>query len=431
MRHDVPKDELGPMGEAMSDAIQKCVHCGFCLPGCPTYQELGQEQDSPRGRILLMKEVLEGNLPLEEALQPIDRCLGCLACETNCPSGVEYGELISPFRDYARSRRSMSWLERIRRQVVLRTLPYPKRFRLAITMGKYSQWMKGILPRTFRPMLDMIPPTVPASQRVEGLHAAQGKRRGRVALLVGCAQQVLSPGINLATLRVLTRNGVEVIVPSGQKCCGALAWHVGEADAARRTAQENLGVFPEDVDAIISNAAGCGSGMKEYPLLFKGTSQAESAEHFAEKVVDISVYLDQLGIEDPGELVASTRVGYHDACHLAHAQKVRSAPRKLLRGIGNLELVEIGDSETCCGSAGTYNIDQPQLAQQLGKRKADVIRQAGCEAIAAGNIGCLIQIEKHLVELGTQIPVLHPIEILDRAYQGKSLDVLSAGGEAH
>ena len=421
MRHDIPEEKLGPMGEAMTDAIQKCVHCGFCLPGCPTYQELGQEQDSPRGRILLMKEVLEGNLPVEEAIPSVDRCLGCLACETNCPSGVGYGELISPFRDYTNSQRSRSWLERLRRQMVLQTLPYPRRFRLAMKLGKYTRWMKRLLPRSIRPMLEMIPPTVPAPKKLVGHYPAEGARRGRVALLAGCAQQVLAPEINLATIRVLNRNGIEVVVPPDQKCCGALAWHIGESEVARQSARKNLAVFPEDVDAIISNAAGCGSGMKEYPLLFKGTTHSERAEAFSNKVMDVSVYLSQLDLVRPGKSEQKIRVGYHDACHLAHAQRVRSAPRQMLSGIENLELVEIADADTCCGSAGTYNIDQPELAAQLGKRKADVVLNSGCQVLAAGNIGCLVQIEKHLLASGAKIPVMHPIEILDRVYRGDAV----------
>lgn len=421
MRHDIAEEKLGPMGEAMTDAIQKCVHCGFCLPGCPTYQELGQEQDSPRGRILLMKEVLEGNLTVEEAIPSVDRCLGCLACETNCPSGVGYGELISPFRDYTNRQRSRSWLERLRRQMVLQTLPYPSRFRLAMKLGKYTQWIKRLLPRSIRPMLEMIPPTVPSPNKLVVHYPAEGERRGRVALLVGCAQQVLAPEINLATIRVLNRNGIEVVVPPDQKCCGALAWHIGESEVARRSARKNLSVFPEDVDAIISNAAGCGSGMKEYPLLFKGSEYSERAEVFSSKVLDVSVYLAKLDLVRPGKSEQKIRVGYHDACHLAHAQQVRSAPRRMLSGIENLELVEIADSDTCCGSAGTYNIDQPELAAQLGKRKADVVLKSGCQVLAAGNIGCLVQIEKHLLASGAKIPVMHPIEILDRVYRGDAV----------
>ena len=368
-----------------------------------------------------MKEVLEGNLELDQATPHIDRCLGCLACETNCPSGVVYGELISPFRDYARSRRKVSWGDRLRRRLVMATLPYPQRFRWSLLIGRYTRWLRPATPKSLRPMIDMIPDRVPRAERLKELYPAEGRQRGVVALLAGCAQQVLAPEINLATIRVLTRNGVEVRVPKQQGCCGALAWHVGEAEVARKTAGLNLAAFPQQVDAIITNAAGCGSGMKEYPLLFKETPRQEEAAAFAERVVDVSVYLEQLGIEPPAPLQTPVRVGYHDACHLAHAQSVRLPPRRLLQRIEGLELVELFDGETCCGSAGTYNIDEPELAERLGKRKAAVIEQAGCDVVAAGNIGCLIQIDRYVGSSNAKLPVLHPVEILDRAYRGKAI----------
>lgn len=400
----------------MAEAVQTCVHCGFCLPTCPTYQELGQESDSPRGRILLMKETLEGKLDWDDAKPHVDRCLGCLACETSCPSGVKYGELISPFRSELSKRVSTSWMDRLKRWIVFQTLPYPNRFRMALRLGMLTRWSRPLTPRALRPMLDMVPRHVERKQKLRDLYPAEGPRRGRVALLAGCAQQVLRPEINMATIRVLNRNGIEVVIPSNQVCCGALAWHVGAAEKAKSFAQKNIHAFDLDVDAVIANAAGCGSGIHDYETMMAGTELSESAKQLATKTVDISVYLDRVGLVGKPSLTRPIKVAMHDACHLGHAQQVKSQPRKLLRQIEHLELLELKDSTTCCGSAGTYNIDQPDLARQLGERKAEAIRSSGCEFVVTGNIGCLVQVENFLEN--DSITALHTIELLDRAYRG-------------
>ena len=245
---------------------------------------------------------------------------------------------------------------------------------------------------------------------------AQGTRRARVALLAGCVQQVLSPAINRATIEVLVRNGVEVVIPKGQGCCGSLALHTGEQDQARALGAAQFPVVPDDVDAIITNAAGCGSGIHEYELLFAGTGDVEAARAFAEKTCDITVFLDRLGLLDPAPLPQPLTVAYHDACHLAHAQGVTQPPRRLLKAIPNLRIVDIPEAELCCGSAGTYNLEQPELARIIGRRKAEAILSTGAELVVTGNIGCLTQIRTHLAQLGRPIPVQHTVELLARAY---------------
>jgi glycolate oxidase iron-sulfur subunit len=416
MQHRIPLDQLGPHGRAMSDAVTACVHCGFCLPSCPTYQELGEEMDSPRGRIYLMKGVLEGALEAENVQPHIDRCLGCMACETACPSGVEYHKLLLPYRSTTEPRVSRSRAQRLARWLVMQTLPYPKRFRLAVQTGRWTRWLRPATPKTLRPMLDLLPDGLPTAQRLPELTPARGPRRARVALLTGCVQQVLEPAINQATVDVLARNGVDVVVPKQQGCCGALAWHIGEADAARRFARAIFRTFPEDVDAIVVNAAGCGSGMKEYPLMFAGLDDEDGARRLAERVVDVSVFLDRLGFLPPAPLSSPVRVAYHDACHLCHAQQVRAQPRRLLCSIEGLKLAELSDGERCCGSAGTYNIDQPEIAAELGRKKADAVRQTGCDLVATGNIGCMVQMRTHLA--ADAPPVLHTMQVLSLAYAG-------------
>lgn len=418
MRHAIPIDQLGPRGPLMAKAVEKCVHCGFCLATCPTYQTLGEEMDSPRGRIFLMKSALEGELPIETTLPFIDRCLGCLSCVTTCPSGVQYQELLTPFRARAEENRSRSLLKRVQRAMVRETLPYPKRFRLAARAGRLARSVNGLIPRELRGMLSLLPDRLPArAAPLPAVYPAESQRRARVALLVGCVQNVLSPEINWATLRVLAKNGVEVIVPENQGCCGALMLHTGDDARAKQLARRNLRVFPRDVDAIITNAAGCGSGMHEYGLLFKGDPEEGDAVEFAKRVKDVSVFLDELGLIAPPPWPQPLKLAYHDACHLAHAQGVTAAPRRLLRSIENVTLLEIPSGEICCGSAGTYNLEQPEVAEQLGRRKAEAILSTGCEAIAAGNIGCLVQIDVHLRQLNQPRPIYHTLEILDRAYR--------------
>ncbi len=401
----------------MAHAVETCVHCGFCLSACPTYKVLEEEMDSPRGRIFLMKENLEGTLDLENMLPFVDRCLGCMACVTACPSGVEYGELLAPFRARAEATRQRTVLERITRLMVRETLPYPGRFRLAATLGKLGKPFRALIPKSFGAMIDLLPATLPPAQPLPAVYPAEGTRRARVALLAGCVQQVLAPSINWATLRVLARNGVEVVIPPGQGCCGSLAIHTGEAKQAKRLARTNLKVFPSDVDAILTNAAGCGAGMHEYGLLFAGEPEEERAKAFAHQVKDVSLFLHELGLLTPPALAQPWTLAYHDACHLGHAQGVTAQPRALLAKIPNVKLVEIPEGDLCCGSAGVYNLEQPALAQQIGERKARNILTTGAQAVVTGNIGCMTQIQNHLQSLGQPLPVWHTMHVLDWAYQ--------------
>ncbi|ASN81195.1 glycolate oxidase subunit GlcF [Deinococcus ficus] len=424
MNHDIPVLTLGAQGEVMAHAVDACVHCGFCLPACPTYALLGDEMDSPRGRIVLMKEVLEGHLALPDAAPHLDRCLGCQGCVTACPSGVPYGELITAFRGWSEPQRARSPLDRAKRWAILKALPAPKLFSVAARLGQHAKPLAPVLPAALRGPLDLLPERVPAMQPSPAVTAARGQRRGRVALLAGCAQQALAPNFNAATLRVLARNGIEVVIPDGQGCCGAAALHTGARDEALRLVRTNLRAFnPDDYDAILSNAAGCGAGLKEYPVVLHGLPDEAQARAFAAKVQDISEYLHGLlqgGILEP-TLPARTplKVAYHDACHLAHAQGVKAAPRALLRAIPGVDLVEIPEGDLCCGSAGTYNLEQPELAAQLGGRKARNILGTAPDLIASGNIGCHTQIQSHVRRQGSPVPVMHTVEVLDLAYRGE------------
>ena len=417
MLHKIKTEEHGPLGEPMAHAVQACVHCGFCLAACPTYQELGQEMDTPRGRIVLMKQVLEGDLPWAAAQPHVDRCLGCLACEPACPSGVPYRDLISPFRALAQPHFRRTPGERLRRWLAGQTIPFPARFRLALVGARVGRWLGPLVPRVLRPMLDLAPATVPPAQTWAPVTPARGQRRARVALLAGCAQQVLDPDINTATIDVLTRNGVEVVLPPAQGCCGGLAWHTGDLEAARAMARRNLDAFPADVDAIVTNAAGCGSAMHEYHLILRGTPDEARADAFRKKVVDVSVFLIRLGLREPiHDSGRPRRIAYHDACHLANAQNVRREPRELLKAIPGVQLCEIADAHLCCGSAGTYNLDQPAIASSLGAQKAQSVLKTNAEVVASGNIGCLTQLRVHLEKLGSPLRVRHTMQVLRDAY---------------
>ncbi|HEY3899759.1 MAG TPA: heterodisulfide reductase-related iron-sulfur binding cluster [Chthoniobacter sp.] len=420
MFHQIPTETLGPLGEPMAHAVETCVHCGFCLAACPTYRELGQEMDTPRGRIILMKEVLEGTLPVANAQPHIDRCLGCLACEPACPSGVPYRDLISPFRALMQSQMPRTPGERLRRFLAGQTIPFPERFRLAALFGRLGKLLRPLVPSVLRPMIDLIPDEIPPAQRCPTVTPARGERRARVALLAGCAQQVLDPDINLATIEVLARNGVEVVVPSGQGCCGGLAWHTGDLRAAQVFARRNLQAFPADVDAILTNAAGCGSAMHEYHLVLRGTADEARADEFRRRVVDVSVFLQRLGLRElppaSPDGGSSLKIAYHDACHLANAQGVCQEPRQLLRSIPGVELCELVDAQICCGSAGTYNLDQPEIAASLGEKKARAVIATGAEVVASGNIGCLTQLRLHLARLGSPMQVRHTMQVLRDSY---------------
>ena len=420
MKHGIAAEKFGAHGEAMSRAVETCVHCGFCLPDCPTYRELGQEMDSPRGRIVLMKEVLEGNLALSSALPHVDRCLGCLACETTCPSGVKYGELINPFRDYAEPRRRRGFFAGLKRRFLGATLTRPDRFRRLARIAALARPLRRILPGSLSAPLDLLPGKLPDREKLSSLYPVKGcKKTGRIALLSGCAQQVLAPGINLATIDILVRHGIEVNIPETQGCCGALAWHIGDGSRARDQARQNLKAFPGEIDTVITNAAGCGSGLKEYPLILAGTREVEDARAFADKVSDISVFLDTMNLPPPPDPGKKISIAYHDACHLAHAQGVRDAPRKLLQSIPGVNLVELPDANLCCGSAGTYNLDHPGIAAELGKKKAAIIAATGADMVASGNIGCLSQLKNHLEKIDCRIPILHTVEIMAAAYRNE------------
>ena len=418
MRHQLPIEKLGPAGPLMGEAVQACVHCGFCLPTCPTYGPLGQEMDTPRGRIVLMKETLEGTLPLESALPHIDRCLGCLACETSCPSGVSYRDLLGPFREKAFRERRFSLTARIFRRFTLGILTRPKLFKHLAKLAFLAKPFRGCFPNRVRLMLELLPKKLPKMGSLPEKCSPRVKSRARVALVAGCAQNVLEPEIGASTISVLVRNGVEVIVPRGQGCCGALHWHSGDGDGARDFARGNLGVFCEDYDAVISNAAGCGSCLREYPFILKGTKEEDAACRFSARVCDLSSYLDKLGFVAPPAVQKPLRIVYQDACHLLHAQGVYGAPRRILRKIQGVELIEIEESDICCGSAGMYNIEQPEIAGELGRKKVARILAAKPDLVVSANIGCITQLRYHLRTAPVRPQVLHLAVALNRAYSG-------------
>jgi len=399
MHHQIPPT-TDPRRAAMAAAVSSCVHCGFCLPACPTYKVLGEEMDSPRGRIVLMKEVLEGSLPLDEAAPHLDRCLGCLACETACPSGVRYRDLIEPMREDLVARRPAAG--RLHLRALLSVMASPTLFRAAAAFGTGAKALASALPSSIGAMLDLLPATLPAPSAPPAVTAPRGPRRGRVALMTGCVQGVLRPGITDAAIRVLAAQGVEIVLPPDQGCCGALALHAGDHARGMALAGAHAPRFPSDVDAVLATAAGCGSSMKH-----THTSGAP--------VLDVLEYLDRLGLVTPLALDAPAQVAYQDACHLAHAQQITSAPRRLLGAIDGLTLVPLAESSLCCGSAGLYNLEQPALAAALGARKAAVIAASGATLVVSANIGCLTQLQTSLAAAGHTAEVAHVVELLDMA----------------
>jgi len=396
-----------------------CVHCGLCLQACPTYLELGTEMDSPRGRIYLMRALSDGAVEMApEVARHLDLCLGCRACETACPSGVHYGELIEGARSLVEERHRRGFLDHWRRRAIESVFPYPARLRLLLTPVRLAQRL-----RVWPLIAKLIPPAamIPADDRaapVAEMVPAQGPERKRVGLLTGCVAQVMFGETHQATVRVLTRNGCAVVAPRGQTCCGALSLHNGSREAALAFARRTIDAFGSDLDAIIVNAAGCGAMLRQYgELLAADSSYAERARRFSAKVRDVSEWLVELSIEPP-PAVTPMRITYHDACHLAHGQQVREQPRALLRSIQGLVLAEVPESEICCGSAGSYNLTEPAMAARLQERKVHHIESTDAACVVAANPGCILQIRAGLLRRGRDIPVLHPVEVLDRAYRG-------------
>ncbi len=415
-----------------AEKISTCVHCGFCLPTCPTYVLWGEEMDSPRGRIYLMKAGLEGRADMSASfVGHMDACLGCMACVTACPSGVQYGPLIEKTRAQIERRYPRQPGDRLLRRALFAVLPYPARLRallapLAIVgpavRAVARSGVGAILPRPVRAMLTLAPPvslsglTSDTPERTE----AVGQRRMTVGLLTGCVQRVSFRPVNDATVRVLTAEGCEVRAPHSQGCCGALALHAGRVDLARDLAKRLIEVFADPaIDRIIVNAAGCGSAMKEYGELFESDpAWADRARAFSAKVKDVSEFLSDLEPARATRHPIHARVAYHDACHLAHAQGVRAAPRALLAAIPGVDVVTAAESEICCGSAGIYNIVQPEPAAALGARKARHLSALAPDVVATGNPGCTVQIAAAGRSAGSPWPVVHPIEIIDASIRG-------------
>ncbi|MCC6442808.1 MAG: 4Fe-4S dicluster domain-containing protein [Armatimonadetes bacterium] len=408
------------------DRFLDCVHCGLCLSQCPTYVELGTEMDSPRGRIYLMRALADGRVEAGASLvSHLDLCLGCRACETACPSGVRYGSLIEATRAELEIRYSRPPADRwFRRFVIERILPYPPRMAAALAPARLGKKL-GIfrlaeavgLGHLFKGLAELLPEEPVRIGPLPERTLARGEKKLTVALLSGCVMSVMFQETNRATIRVLVANGCEALVPKGQGCCGALSLHNGFPEDARRFAKKNIEVFEAaGVDRIVTNAAGCGAAMKEYDHLLAGEpGWAERASRFAAKVRDVSEVLAEVGIEGPLKEIRA-KVTYHDACHLAHGQKVRQQPRAILKAIPGLEFVELKESDWCCGSAGTYNLTEPQMAERILKRKLDNILATGASIVVTGNPGCLVQIRNGLRKIGADIEVLHPVELLDRAY---------------
>jgi glycolate oxidase iron-sulfur subunit len=394
-----------------NDILRTCVHCGFCTATCPTFVTLGDELDSPRGRIYLIKDMLENDRAAsEEEVLHIDRCLSCLSCMTTCPSGVDYMHLVDHARVHIEETYSRPLADRLLRELLARVLPYPARMRAALALARVGKPFAGLLRGQnqvfgrLRAMLSLAPGRMPAAQNLAGtVHRPAGAVKGRVALLAGCAQQALAPSINLATIELLNRLGVEVVVPAEAGCCGALVHHMGRHEAALAAARRNVAAW-EGFDAVVVNTSGCGTVVKDYSFLLRHDEMAGAAAEVSGKTKDISEYL--LEVYEPTRAAPGVTVAYHAACSLQHGQKVAAAPKTLLRKAGFV-VVEPKDGHLCCGSAGTYNIMQPEIAAALRRRKLDTLKAKGPDVIAAGNIGCLTQLA------GDGVPTVHTVELLN------------------
>jgi glycolate oxidase iron-sulfur subunit len=413
--------------------VGDCVHCGFCLPSCPTYVLWGEEMDSPRGRIYLMKEGLEGE-PLDASMvRHWDQCLGCMACVTACPSGVQYDKLIEATRAQVERRVERPRAERLYREAIYRLFPYPRRLRAvrgplrAYQASRVGSLLarSGLLSRLPDPLqaMESLAPKLGKVQPIPARTAAVGTRRRTVGLLTGCVQGTFFPDVNAATVRVLAAEGCDVVVPPRQGCCGALSAHGGREQEALGFAKSVIATFESaGVETVVVNAAGCGSNLKEYGHQLRDEpAWAERAEALAEKVRDVTELLDELGpVAERHPLQAA--VAYQDACHLAHAQGIREQPRRLLRGIPGIELRELVEAEICCGSAGTYNLLQPEPARELGERKARAVLATGADLMVTANPGCWMQVATTLARMGTRLPVAHTIQVLDASIRGIPVD---------
>ncbi len=403
-----------------NEILRSCVHCGFCTATCPTYKVLGDELDSPRGRIYLIKDMLENNkVPDPATVRHVDRCLGCLSCMTTCPSGVHYMHLVDHARSYIEKHYRRGWSERALRWLLARTLPYPGRFRAAMMAARLAKPFRKLMPDArLRAMLEMAPTSLPApsANDLPQSFPAEKKAVKRVALLTGCAQRALNTDINDATIRLLRRHGCEVVIPQNMGCCGALPHHMGKEDDSHALAAANIRAVVAEMDgagldALVINTSGCGTTVKDYGHMFANTPLAEDAARVAALSRDITEVMEELGLQNASH-AEPLRVAYHSACSLQHGQQIRTAPKDLLKAAG-FQVLEPKDSHICCGSAGTYNLLQPEISRELKSRKVATLEATRPQVISAGNIGCMMQIGS-----GTGIPVAHTAELLDWATGG-------------
>ena len=411
--HFTPEQLRDPDLREANTILRTCVHCGMCTATCPTFLELGDELDSPRGRIYLIKDMLEnGRAATELEARHIDRCLSCLSCMTTCPSGVNYMHLVDHARRHIEETYKRPWPERMLRGMLAAILPFPRRFRAAMTLAGLSKPLGRFIPgqsttaQRLRAMLALAPKSLPPAQKLGVLYPAEGERRGRVALLAGCAQQVLDPEINAATIRLLTRMGVEVLVPPSAGCCGALTHHMGRHEQAMAAARANIDAWDEQgIEAVVINTSGCGTTVKDYGFMFREEAEAEAAARVSAMAMDVTEALAKFGYA-PTRPAPGLTVAYHSACSLQHGQKITALPKQLLQKAG-FTVKEPVEGHLCCGSAGTYNIMQPEIAAKLRARKMANIQRIRADLIAAGNIGCMTQLA------GDTLPVVHTVQLLD------------------
>jgi glycolate oxidase iron-sulfur subunit len=417
--------QLADSAMAASEKILRtCVHCGFCTATCPTYLLLGDELDSPRGRIYQIKDMLEGAKPASpQVVKHVDRCLSCLSCMTTCPSGVHYMHLVDHARAYIEQTYQRPLHDRLMRGLLARVLPYPGRFRLALNLARVARPFRAAFARVPRmgnrlaAMLDLAPSALPAGRTGPARHPARGPRRGRIAILRGCAQSVLRPDFNEAAIRLLNRHGIEVVEAAGEGCCGAIVHHMGRDDQAKALARRTIDAWTAELDrdgldAILITASGCGTTIKDYGFMFRDEpAYAEKAARVSALAKDVVEYTLALGLKAPVQ-ESDLVVAYHSACSMQHGQQIRTEPKALLKQAG-FTVKDVPEGHICCGSAGTYNILQPEIAARLRERKVANIERIKPDVIATGNIGCITQIGK-----GTGIPIVHTVELLDWATGG-------------